>query len=265
VLAASLAALLALAAWRNGTLWGALPGGDFYRVLPHGTMVALFGPVFLFAVFSLAMGARRFWRAVSPVTGVIAPGVAASGEAADAALRLRYLDGGHGDGCHEADDAPTHARRRLHHLVFHGFLLCFAATAVGTVFHYLLGRPAPYDLPALPKLLGAVGGVALAVGSAGLWVLHRRRHPLHGDPAQRSLDLGFIALLFWVAVSGLALWALRPTAAMPLALCAHLGAVLALFLTLPCGRFAHGVFRGIALLRYAVERRLPSPVAPGSD
>jgi len=264
-LAASLAGVLALVAWLHGTLWGAQPGGDFYRVLPHGTMVALFAPAFLFALLALGMGARRFWRTVSPVTGAIAPGAAAGREAADAALRLRYLDGGHGDGCHEADDAPTHARRRLHHLVFYGFLLCFAATAAGTVFHYLLGRPAPYDLPALPKLLGAVGGVALAIGSAGLWVLHRRRPALHGDPAQRAMDLGFIALLGLVAVSGLALWALRPSGAMPLALCVHLGAVLALFLTMPYGRFAHGLFRTMALLRHAVERRLPSPVAPGGD
>jgi citrate/tricarballylate utilization protein len=96
-------------------------------------------------------------------------------------------------------------------------------------------------------------------------VLHGRRHPLHGDPAQSGMDLGFIALLFLVAASGLVLWGGRATAAMPLLLCGHLGAVLALFVTLPYGRFAHGAYRAAALLRYAVERRLPSPVGPAAD
>jgi SAM-dependent methyltransferase len=50
----------------------------------------------------------------------------------------------------------------------------------------------------------------------------------------------------------------RETAALPTALCVHLGAVMALFLTMPYGKFAHGIFRSAALLRYAVERRLPN-------
>ena len=41
----------------------------------------------------------------------------------------------------------------------------------------------------------------------GGW-LNRRRHPLHGDLAHKPMDLGFIALLFLVGASGLALAAL---------------------------------------------------------
>jgi len=264
-LAVALGGFLAAAASLHGTLWGGQPGGDFYRVFPHGLMVSVFAPVFVFALFALAMGVRRFLAVVGPATGSIGAAPAARAEAAGAALTLRYLDGGHGEGCPEADDAPTHARRRFHHLVFYGFALCFAATACGTIYHYALGWSAPYDLPSLPKLLGAVGGVAMVAGTAGLWVLHGRRHPLHGDPAQSGMDLGFIALLFLVAASGLVLWGGRATAAMPLLLCGHLGAVLALFVTLPYGRFAHGAYRAAALLRYAVERRLPSPVGPAAD
>jgi citrate/tricarballylate utilization protein len=52
---------------------------------------------------------------------------------------------------------------------------------------------------------------------------------------------------------------------MTLLLCAHLGAVMALFATLPYGKFAHGVFRTAALLRHAVEKRLPNPVGLGAD
>ena len=77
------------------------------------------------------------------------------------------------------------------------------------------------------------------------------------------MDLGFIALLFIVATSGLALALARGHDAMPLLLCLHLGAVLAVFATLPYGKFAHGVYRVAALLKYAVERRQPSTLRLG--
>jgi citrate/tricarballylate utilization protein len=52
---------------------------------------------------------------------------------------------------------------------------------------------------------------------------------------------------------------------MGLALAIHLGAVMALFLTLPYGKFAHGIFRSAALFKHAIERRLPSRLQLGSD
>lgn len=260
-LAVGLAAFLALAVALKGGIWAAVPvGGSFYSLFPHNLMVSLFAPVFLFAVLALAMGVRRFWKEVTPVTSGQPVTTPASAEAVHNVLRLKYLDGGHGKGCNEADDAYTHARRRFHHLTFYGFMLCFAATAVATLYHYLFGLAAPYDLPSLPKLLGVVGGVMLVIGTAGLWHLNLRRHPMHGDAAQRPMDRAFIALLFLVSASGLALWLARGTAAMPLLLCLHLGAVMALFATLPYGKFAHGIFRTAALLRHAVEKRLPNPV-----
>ena len=264
-LAASLALFLALGVATNARLWGAVPGGNFYALFPHNLLVGLFAPVFVFALFALALGVRRYWREITPVTGGAAVDAPTAAQAAHDVLRLKHLDGGHGQGCHEDDDAYTLARRRLHHLTFYGFLLCFASTSVATLYHYAFQLPAPYDLPSLPKLLGAVGGVMLAAGTAGLWHLNRRRHAMHGDAAQRPMDLGFIALLFVIATTGLALWLARGSAAMPLLLCAHLGAVMALFATLPYGKFAHGVFRTASLLRHAVEKRLPNPVGASTE
>jgi citrate/tricarballylate utilization protein len=264
-LAAGLALFLLLAVAREGTLWGGAPGGDFYRLFPHNLLVGLFAPVFGFVVFALGMGVTRFWREVTPATSGAPLNAPAAVEAADAVLRLKYLDGGHGEGCPNEDDAWTLSRRRFHHFTFYGFLLCFAATSVATLYHYLLGWQAPYGFPSLPKLLGVVGGVSLMIGTAGLWRLNRRRHPLHGDAAQRPMDLGFIALLFLTSASGLALWLGRGTPALALLLCLHLGAVMALFATLPYGKFAHGIFRTAALLRHAVEKRRPNPVGLGAD
>jgi len=226
-------------------------------VFPHNLLVLLFGVVFVFAIAALALGVRRFWREVSP--GAPPPGQAgaAAREATRSVLELRYLEGGHGAGCNEADDAFTELRRRCHHLTFYGFLLCFAATCVATFYHYVLGVPAPYPVLSAPVLLGTAGGIGLVIGPAGLFWLHLRRHPLHGDPAQRPLDRGFIALLFGTSLTGLVLLAARETGAMGVLLAVHLGFVMALFLTLPYSKFAHGIYRSAALLKYAIEKRQP--------
>ena len=268
-LVASLTLFLLLAVVSAGgglqALWGTQFQGNFYRLFPHNLMVSLFAPIFLFVVLALGMGVRRFWTDIKPATGGADLHAPAAAEATHDVLRLKYLDGGHGDGCHNEDDAHTLWRRRFHHLTFYGFLLCLAATSVATLYHYLLGWVAPYDLPSLPKVLGALGGVGLMIGTVGLWQLNRRRHAEHGDAQQKPMDLGFIALLFLVASSGIALWLARATPALALLLCLHLGAVMALFVTLPFGKFAHGVFRTASLLRHAVEKRLPSPIGLSAD
>ena len=259
-LAAGLALFGLLVLALHGRLWHAPLAGDFYAVLPHGLMVALFAPVFGWAVLALGMGVRRFWRGVTP--GGEMPGAAVI-EATHDALRLRYLDGGHGQGCHDADDRTTHWRRRFHHLTAGGFGLCFASTTIATLYHYLLGLQAPYPVASLPVLLGTAGGFGLLVGPAGLLWLNLRRDPLHGDPRQRPMDRAFLMLLFLVSLTGLALLAGRETGAMAALLVVHLGTVMALFLTLPYGKFAHAVYRGAALLKYAVERRRPDRIGLG--
>ena len=79
------------------------------------------------------------------------------------------------------------------------------------------------------------------------------------------MDLGFIGLLFLTAASGLLLAVSHSSSAMTLILCVHLGAVMALFLTLPYGKFAHAIFRSAALLKWSIERRQPSKLQLGDD
>jgi citrate/tricarballylate utilization protein len=264
-LAAGLSLFLLLALQINGTLWSNNLGGNFYNLFPHNLLVSLFAPVFLFAALALTLGVRRFWRDITPATSGAALSAPATSEATQDVLRLKYLDGGHGEGCNNEDDAFTLSRRRAHHLTFYGFMLCFAATSLATVYHYVFGWVAPYDLPSLPKVLGAIGGVSLLLGTASLFKLNLQRHPMHGDAAQKPMDLGFIALLFFTSLSGLTLWLGRGCEAMPALLAIHLGVVMALFATLPYGKFAHGIFRTAALLRFAVEKRQPNSIGVGSE
>ena len=264
-LAAALAIFLMMTLAANGTLWGGIQGGEFFRLFPHNTLVLMFAPIFLWSALALGIGVTRFLRDVSPATSGQAVAGADAAQATHDVLTLKYLDGGHGDGCHNEDDAYTLSRRRAHHLTFYGFMLCFAATSVATVYHYAFGWHAPYALPSLPKLLGVVGGISLLLGSAGLLRLKLTRHPLHGDAAQKPMDYGFIALLLLASATGLLLWLARGMPALPVLLALHLGVVMALFATLAYGKFAHGIFRSAALLRYAVEKRQPSSLALGDE
>jgi len=261
--------VLALAAWLSLAMFLVLAmatknrssGEAFYAIFPHGLMVGLFAPVFAFALLALGVGVLRFWREAPPGSA----SADALKEAAKHALQLTYLDGGHGEGCNNDSDRWTHARRHAHHATFYGFMLCFAATSVATLYHYGFGWVAPYAFFSVPKLLGTLGGLALTAGTAALFWLNRRRHPQQGEAAQKGMDLGFIALLFGIATSGLLLQLLRGSPLMPLLLCLHLAGVMALFLTMPYSKFAHGIYRAAALLKWSVEKRLPTRLRLGSE
>ena len=262
---AGLALFLCLTLMMMGNLFTAMPGGNFYGIFPHNTLALMFGAVFGFAVLALAIGVRRFWRNVSPVEASREQTTSAALEASANVATLKYLDGGHGEACNNADDRFTLWRRRFHHFTFYGFMLCFAATGVATLYHFLLGWSAPYPVLSVPVMLGIVGGFGLLVGPAGLLWLNLRRSAEHGDEQQKPMDRGFIALLFLVSASGLALLAFRESMALGLLLAIHLGLVMAFFLTMPYSKFAHGIFRSAALLKYSIEKRQPNPINAASD
>ena len=253
--ALALALFLILTLAIQGNLFATIEGGNFYRIFPHNTLAAMFGSVFGFSCLALMVGVVRFWRQIAPARPDLQPPGRAALEAGAAALTLKYLDGGHGEGCNNEDDAFSLARRRFHHLTFYGFLLCFAATSVATLYHYFLDLPAPYPVFSLPVMLGIAGGIGLLAGPAGLLYLNLRRHPEHGDQAQRPMDRAFILLLFLISLTGLLLLALREGPAMPLLLALHLGLVMAFFLTMPYSKFAHGFYRCAALFKSFLENK----------
>jgi len=227
--------------------------GAFYRLVPHNAMVALFGAAFLYAIFALTMSLRACWRDIGAPAGSPADGLSLWQAAKDAS-KLRYLDGG-GVGCMNAHERPTDRRRVFHHFTYYGFLLCFAATSVATLYHYLLGREAPFPWYDLPVLLGTAGGVGLLIGPVGLLVAKWRRRTELRDDAQFGMDVAFIAMLFLTSLTGMALLVLRTTPAMGLLLTLHLGLVFCLFITMPYSKFVHGLYRFAALVRYAKESR----------
>jgi citrate/tricarballylate utilization protein len=251
--AASVAAfILGFVAFADPAALWSRNGGDFYKVMPHEIMVTLFGAAAFYCVVAFVASLRMYWRAIrndGPRAGIVA-----FFRAIGDTLTLKYLGGG-GGGCSSETEQPSARRRFYHQLTFYGFLLCFAATSVATLYHYGFGWRAPYAIISVPVLLGIAGGIGLLVGPAGLFVLSRKRDAVLTDRVHTGMDTAFLLMLFLTSLTGFALMILRDSSAMGLLLCLHLGVVLGLFLSLPYGKFVHGLYRFLALVKYAGERR----------
>ena len=227
-------------------------GASFYDIIPHEVMVGAFGAVFVLIVTAMTVAVTRYVKDTDKQTDEALSSSIVAG--LRDAFTLKYLHGS-GESCTIEEDVRTPWRRWFHHMTFYGFLLCFASTSVASVYHYALRWEAPYPLLSLPVILGTLGGIGLAIGPIGLWAIRARRNPTTVDPEQNGLDRAFILLLVLTSATGLALLLFRDSAAMGLLLLVHLAVVLTLFVTLPFGKFVHGLYRVAALIRYARESR----------
>jgi len=238
-------AVILLAVNTSGTSTG------FYAVIPHPVMVAIFLAAAAWVTVGMVAGVMAFWRESGG-----SPGLSALISGLRDAFALTNLQSG-GAGCTYPDEYHSHVRRWFHHATFYGFLLCFASTTVAAVYHYALGREGPHPYLSAPVILGTLGGIGLLVGPVGLYVLKLRRDPNIVDARQDGMDATLLAMLFATSLTGLLLMLLRGTEAMQPLLIVHLAVVLAFFLTLPYGKFVHGLYRTAALVRHALEGGKP--------
>jgi len=252
VLAPVLALLLTMALADPAALYTAQSGvGAFFRVVPYWLIIALAGGSFGYALLAMGQGARRYWRgtAQKPITSP-----APVAEAAFDIFTLRNLGGG-GHGCNDIDDSFSGTKRWLHQAMFGGFMLCFAATTTGAIFHNFLGWKSPHAFLSLPVQLGFWGGIGMLIGTTGLLWLKTVTDPV---PVAKKLlggEYAMLGLLWLIAATGLLLLGLRHTGAMGVLLALHLGLVIGFFLVMPYSKMVHGIYRGLALLRHAQEKR----------
>jgi len=226
-------------------------GANFYGVISHDMMIAAFSVVFGVAIVVHAAGFLRFWReSGESLAALFHPFVLFKG--VRDAMTLKNLDS-NGVGCTYPREVHSRARRWFHQLTFYGFLFCLASTTVAAAYHSFFGWEAPHAYFSIPVVLGTIGGIGLLIGPPGLYILKRRRDAAIVDVKQDVMDVSFIALLFLTSVTGMLLLVLRETAAMGVLLRLHLGIVFGLFLTLPYGKFVHGIYRSGALVRSALE------------
>ena len=222
------------------SLWLPKTNGNLYTVMPHEIMVAIFTALSVLILLPIALTALHFARANHLSAKAFAP---ALGDA----LTLKYMSSG-GTGCTYPDETHSNARRWLHHLTFYGFSLCFASTCVAAFYHYALSQIAPYSYASLPVILGTLGGVGLLFGPLGLLALSIKAETTNW------FDAEFTLLLFLTGATGMLTLAVRETPLLGRVLIIHLALVAGLFLTLPYGKFVHGIYRFLALVRYSLDR-----------
>jgi citrate/tricarballylate utilization protein len=251
-LSAGFTALLAALCWSLDptAITSGRTDAAFYAVLPHAAMVATFGGVTTFVLLALALSLRRFWQGIGG--GATTTGLSTFVRALRDGLTLRHLHAT-GPDCVSAEEVRAPWRRLAHHATVGGFALCFASTSVAALYHTAFGWQAPYAYTSLPVVLGSLGGIGLLAGPTAQWWDRRRRDRALSDPAQHGIDTAFLLLLWLTSLTGLLLLVCRTLSLMAPLLVVHLGVVLALFVTLPYGKFVHGFYRLLALVKDAAE------------
>lgn len=234
----------------HGLVQNSAPSGSPYQVIPYPVLLILMLAPALYAVVVMCAAGRSYWRETGPALQVRVLPVA---RAVLNALTLRYLRGGGGDCYYPADDHPSAVRRRLHGLVAYGFALCVLSTVSAAFLQDILGQLPPYAVVSVPVISGLAGGISIAVGSAGLLRLKVLASPQLGVRAMTVKDYGFLIALLFLAISGVAVFLARHTAALDLVLLVHLAAVALCFTVAPYSKFMHIVYRFLALVRDAAE------------
>jgi citrate/tricarballylate utilization protein len=250
----TIAICFVISLWSKTSLVGTVTGANsFYELVPYALMIGGFGGLALYIIGVTVAGALRFSRRTHGRLRDLIDG-AALRTATREALNLRYLRGG-GDGCYYPADEPSMRRRTMHSLVFYGFVLAFCATVTAAVMQDVLGIPPPYGFTSAPVILGSVGGAMMIIGTTVLTGMKRQRDH---DPDWQPMtvrDYGFLVSLNTVSVTGFLVLALRNTPALGIALSAHLGGLVILFLSMPYGKFVHFAYRYVALVQNAIEMR----------
>jgi len=224
--------------------------GSFYNVIPIKLMSGVSILIWIHIMIAFIVGFKRFWVENGDKLSDLFDGSSWKQSLKDVAT-LKHLDGGdNGHGCNHVNERFSHSRRTYHQFVMYGFGLTLVSTTIAAVYHYILGQGAPYEYFSAPVITGTIGGILVVIGAIGLTVIKLKADKEPMSEKLFGMDFSFIALLFFVNLTGLLLLFLREGELMPILLCIHLGFVLAFFLILPYCKFVHALYRFGALLKY---------------
>jgi len=218
----------------------------FSDLVPTRMIYSVFLPAAAFALVSAALGARRCWTAWGEGAerrGGLLRGLGAV--ALDILVHRQF-----------ARCTAARPRRSGHLLLLWGFVGALLTTTLLGVAMDVFGVKTPLPQVHPIKLLGNVSAVLLVLGLA-LLVAHRARS--EGAGRTRAFDSFFLTLVAAVVLTGVGAELGRTFLAPPVGLAIyvlHLGTVLSLFLTFPFSKFAHALYRTLAMAhqRLALER-----------
>jgi quinone-modifying oxidoreductase subunit QmoC len=213
--------------------------GGYAAIVPHGVLYLVFFPIAGWVTLAAWVGGARLWKAMGQ--GVERKKSFLAGLLAVVKDVLIHQSFG---SC-----KTVRTRRWGHLLVFWGFVGAAVTSGLLVVGIYVLGDPIPYPQWHPFKILGNLSAVALVAG--GIMLMASRFGSHRPVIKTTSFDAFFIFVVAGVILTGViaevARLAEMPTAAFVI-YTLHLGVVMTLFLTFPYSKFAHMVYRTLALV-----------------
>jgi quinone-modifying oxidoreductase subunit QmoC len=218
------------------------PHGEFAYELfvPHSLIYAVFFPVAAFVMWALWSGGRRYWESLD------------GAEKRRGSLLTHLWPVLREILLHERFSKCTSAapRKQGHLPLVLGFIGAAATSGLLIVAIYLLHATMPLSLLHPFKLLGNLSAILLVAGVL-LLILFRMKPNDEGGSGSTAFDLFFLTVVALVVFTGVVTEAGRFV--LPLGLSCgiyvvHLGVVLTLFLTCPYSKFAHFIYRTLAML-----------------
>jgi quinone-modifying oxidoreductase subunit QmoC len=217
---------------------------EYARMFPHLPLNILFSTLFGLACASVLFGAYRFWKEMNRLTSEGNPGKPVAFSAGDAVQALKEIV------LHSRfRKCETEQSRSTTHLLVVGSFVGLLIVTLAAIAYILLGLPYPMPLTDPFKVLGNVSA-ALLFGAVTYMIIKRLflREPQLGRGSY--FDWSFLLVLFGVAVTGIACEVLRlaelPAAAYPMYF-VHLILVFCLLIYTPFTKFAHVVYRTVAM------------------
>ncbi len=213
--------------------------GAFEQVVPHVLIYSVFLPVAAWVLAVAFIGGRRFWTVLG------ASGPPRSGSFFGALIPVLSEIATHR---RFATCEAARPRRLGHFLLMWGFVGAAVTSGLLVVELYGFGRQMPLPLGHPFKILGNVSAAALVVGVVLLVVQRWGRPRVSGGTT--AFDTLFLTVVFLVIGTGVLAEIARLTLLGQVAgalYVAHLSFVLCLFLTFPYSKFAHVLYRTLAM------------------
>ena len=210
------------------------------QIVPHVLIYSVFIPVSLWVVFAAWMSGRRFWHLLGsagpPRRGSwIASTLSSLGEIANH-RRFAQCD-------------AAHPRRWAHLLLMWGFIGAAVTSGllVIALYGFQMQMPLPLDHPF--KILGNLSAICLLAGGTMLSLQRIKGGDAVGQTT--AFDSFFLSIIVWVIVSGTLVELGRfffPGEIAGWLYIVHLAGVLTLFMTFPYSKFAHMMYRTLAMI-----------------
>jgi quinone-modifying oxidoreductase subunit QmoC len=235
----------------------AIPEGEivFAKFLPHTIVDPVFMVVSILVVISIVRGVSRFWNGLKVgVHPLNSQNIISGGDLVKLhviPILVEILKHSRFKKCERSS-----FRYLAHLLIFYGFIALAAVTGMIFLGTYLLGTELPLSMYNPVKILANLGALSLFIGCT--IVISNRLKETEDKSRSAYFDWVFIIMVYLVAISGILTEVTRLSDIAVLAYWLyfiHLVLVFYLLAYLPFSKFAHLIYRTVAMVYASYSQR----------